>query len=379
MSRIKWLSKTILLSLMLSISIKAIAAADFSLLEMSEQMDGIDKQDFQSAINKANACIRARNFSCAESELAKAVKAANGGQDKKLLLAAQNGLKSEKQALANEIRRAEEQRLAQVRRDEEERLAQIKREEEREAQERQYAQEAERQASTIDYGPGISPMQSLNNNIASLNNLNRIMVDGNNELNRVRASQAAEQERIARAKAQRSADAQQAQVTSRQERLQKQARLEEQNQRERDQQRADTERRNQELRDSAERKRIAAAEEAQRKADKEREVQAEKQARAQYLKNVASGTRLVATKCPDGEGKYYATGTRPKIKPEVVSCVDIRFRAYCPDSRQYSEGVAHIFVGMAGCFGDTYAISPTPGCKVDQVRIEVVEARECSN
>ena len=109
------------------------------------------------------------------------------------------------------------------------------------------------------------------------------------------------------------------------------------------------------------------------------EQQAEKLERAQYLQSIKTGTRLVATMCPGGEGKYYATGTRPRIKPEVVSCVDVRFRAYCPGSVQYSEGLAHIFVGMAGCFGDTYEITPTPGCKVDQVRVEVVEASECSN
>jgi len=150
-------------------------------------------------------------------------------------------------------------------------------------------------------------------------------------------------------------------------------------QQEQEKQRLEVERRSQELRDAAERKRVAAAEEAKERAVKEREAQAEKQARSQYLQSIAAGTRLVATKCPDGEGKYYATGTRPRPKPEVVSCVDVRFRAYCPGSRQYSDGTAHTFVGMSGCFGDTYEITPTPPCKVDQVRIEVVEARECSN
>ena len=120
-------------------------------------------------------------------------------------------------------------------------------------------------------------------------------------------------------------------------------------------------------------------EQTHKKADAEAaklaEQQAQKQASVQYLKSVAAGTRLVATKCPDGEGKYYATGSRPRIKPEVVGCIDVTFRAYCAGSVQYSEGIAHNFIGMAGCFGDTYEISPKPACKVDQVRIEVVEAR----
>ena len=97
----------------------------------------------------------------------------------------------------------------------------------------------------------------------------------------------------------------------------------------------------------------------------------------QYLQSIATGSQLVATKCPDGEGKFYVTGTRPRIKPEVVSCVDLRFRAYCPGSTQYIQVVAHNFVGLKGCFGDTYEINPKPPCKVDQVRIEVVEARTC--
>jgi hypothetical protein len=59
--------------------------------------------------------------------------------------------------------------------------------------------------------------------------------------------------------------------------------------------------------------------------------------------------------------------------------VDVRFRAYCPGNRQFSEGLARNFIGMSGCLGDTYEITPTPGCKVDQVRIEVVEASVCGN
>jgi hypothetical protein len=153
-----------------------------------------------------------------------------------------------------------------------------------------------------------------------------------------------------------------------QERLQKQARLQEQAQLQK-----------QALQQEQERKQAQARKKAEVEKTKLAEKQAEEQLRAQYLKDVAAGTRLVATKCPDGEGKYYATGTRPRIKPEAVSCVDVRFRAYCPGSRQFSEGTAHNFIGMAGCFGDTYDISPKPGCKVDQVRIEVVGASECGN
>lgn len=121
-------------------------------------------------------------------------------------------------------------------------------------------------------------------------------------------------------------------------------------------------------------------EEKNRKAEASKlaEQQAAQQASEQYLRNVAAGTRLVATKCPDGEGKYYATGSRPKIRPEVVSCVDVRFRASCPGGREFSDITAHNFIGMSGCFGDTYEISPKLSCKVDQVQISVLDAHPCS-
>ena len=157
-------------------------------------------------------------------------------------------------------------------------------------------------------------------------------------------------------------------------------------QQEREKQRLASERRQREqerLEQARQKEQERKQEEAIKKAEAERiklaQLETEKQARVQYLQDVTTGTRLVATKCPDGEGKYYATGTRPKIKPEVVGCIDVRFRAYCQGSVQYSEGVAHNFIGMAGCFGDTYDISPKPPCNVNQVRIEVIEAMGCGN
>jgi hypothetical protein len=40
--------------------------------------------------------------------------------------------------------------------------------------------------------------------------------------------------------------------------------------------------------------------------------------------------------------------------------------------------VAHNFIGGGGCFsGDPYVIEPKPNCKLEEVRVEVVEARGC--
>jgi len=98
-----------------------------------------------------------------------------------------------------------------------------------------------------------------------------------------------------------------------------------------------------------------------------------------YLQAVMRGTTLTARKCPDGEGKYYVVGKRPKISPEVVPCVDVHFRAQCPGSNAYIDGVAPTFIGVAtDCFmGDTAKIDPTPGCPVDQVRVSVVKVTSC--
>jgi hypothetical protein len=88
------------------------AAADINdLLEMSEKLDKIEKQDFGDAIDKANGCTRARDFACTSSWLGKASKLANGTRDKQTLAAAQQNMANEKARIAEEARlRAEEER-----------------------------------------------------------------------------------------------------------------------------------------------------------------------------------------------------------------------------------------------------------------------------
>lgn len=88
------------------------AQADLKdLLEMSERLDKIEKQDFGEAIDKANACTRARDFSCTTSWLQKAGKLAGSARDKQTLAAAEQNMTNEKARIAEEARqRAEEQR-----------------------------------------------------------------------------------------------------------------------------------------------------------------------------------------------------------------------------------------------------------------------------
>ena len=87
----------------------------------------------------------------------------------------------------------------------------------------------------------------------------------------------------------------------------------------------------------------------------------------------------MATKCPDGEGNYYATGSMPKIRPEVVGCIVVSFEAICPGSNVAIGGRAANVVGMSGCFGDTYKISPKSACGVKEVKIRIINAQSgCS-
>ena len=162
-----------------------------SLLEMSDQLDGIEKQDFHAAIERATSCTQARDFPCAESELTKAAKSANTGKDKKTLLASRQSLANEKQELANEIRRKEEERQARIRREEQA-------EQERQARVRRAVEEAEDRQSTRDYNAAIGAqiLQGINENGVRLANIDRQTNAAYAETNRRLAAQAAERERV---------------------------------------------------------------------------------------------------------------------------------------------------------------------------------------
>jgi hypothetical protein len=168
-------------------------ANNTDLLDMSDKFDELDKQDFQAAIDMANGCIRVRNFTCAESELAKAKKSANSGKDKKTLLASSKSLVNERQALADELKRAEEARQAQIRRQEEERQAEGRREEQRQAQRRRDEQEAEdRQSSRSNNQTALNQIQNQNSDLM------QVMKDHNawyaNQQTKIAADKAAKQQ-----------------------------------------------------------------------------------------------------------------------------------------------------------------------------------------
>lgn len=403
----------VLLSLLASVAAAAIAmdANLLELLEMSDQIDKSEKQDFQAALDRANACTRARNFPCAESELAKAKKVANSGQDKKILLASQNNLANERQQLASEIRRAEQERQAQIDREENERQAQLREEEEqrqaairsdeeREArlfrEEQQARAEDDRQSTRDAYNSiGAEILRKGAENAAILGRIDRQTNAAIRDSNRILAAQAAERNRARtereegeaerrrdaarkRADTQRLAQVQERDETNaRNKRKADTARVQE----EREQKRIEDERRNQESRDSMERKRIAETEAAKQKAEaaatKLAEQQVEQRAQGLYLQAMKNGIRLGAKNC---FGQYEVGGTMPKTK-EVVSCIDVHYRARCEGNTVSYDGIIKNFTGFdAGCFGDTTTISPKPACPAEQVRIDVTEViRGCGS
>jgi hypothetical protein len=116
---------------------------------------------------------------------------------------------------------------------------------------------------------------------------------------------------------------------------------------------------------------------AQLKAEQAAQKLAEEEAVRKYLAAVASGTTLKARRCPGG---YYLVGLRPKIKPEVVPCIDVLYRAQCAGSNGSSDGIGKNFIGIAtDCYmGDTFKVEPTPACPVEDVKVTIRAVTACS-
>lgn len=121
-----------------------------------------------------------------------------------------------------------------------------------------------------------------------------------------------------------------------------------------------------------------AEQEAARQA-KERAEAAEAQVRSDYPRQLRRGITLRARTCPDGEGKHDVVGSRPRINPEKVSCVDIHYEALCPGLVVGRKGVGQNFTGVAtDCLmGDTYTIDPKPACPVKEVRVALRDMLAC--
>jgi len=376
----------IILLVCTSLTTQAVAS---DLLRLMDRMDKIDKQDFQSLLKKANDCIRSRDFPCAEDQLRKSKALAADSADKQSHASAERALTEEKTAIAQE----NERKQVQARRDMEMRDAQAKADVVRMNCERlcpvrsQFnsciAQRLD--SNRCDDGentPTQSAAQMFSDTAAQMRaDRARISSIHNNAMAGIQAQQA---ERLAREQQQRAqqqrqederrfgqlADARSQDSAQRTRREQDEARASEQ--------RA-AERTRQEAADRAQRERDRERERAEQAAKKLQEAQDQAKAASDYLAVLTRSTSLLARRCPGGEGKYYIVGKKPAIKPAVVSCVDVHYRAQCTNSASFSDGVGDNFVGLGtDCYtGDTYPIEPTPSCKVEEVRVTVRSFAAC--
>lgn len=107
----RWLFVSALSS---SLGLPALASND-DLMSMSDQLDALDHQDFASMLERAASCTRARNFNCAEEQLAKATKFAGQPRDKAQWNLASVNLRAERDKAAEEERRAKEEQERQRR------------------------------------------------------------------------------------------------------------------------------------------------------------------------------------------------------------------------------------------------------------------------
>lgn len=92
------------------------AATTAELLRLTDQLDQMDQMDFDQAIDKANKCIQARDFSCSEAQLKAARKRATTSAAKDhlrrtetLQRAEKEAVEVERQALARRQRELEEE------------------------------------------------------------------------------------------------------------------------------------------------------------------------------------------------------------------------------------------------------------------------------
>jgi hypothetical protein len=130
------------------------AATPAELMRLTDQLDQMDKLDFEQSIAKADKCIQARDFVCSEAQLKTARKFAMGNAAKDSLRRAETRELAEKEAVE-----AERQALAKRQRELEEEERRLQAAEERAAQQAA-AREAE-QDSGMSTGQKIALFGSL--------------------------------------------------------------------------------------------------------------------------------------------------------------------------------------------------------------------------
>lgn len=290
---------------------------------LSEMLDQIERQEFETSIRKANACITARQFACAQVELAKAAKAAQTRADRGALEAAKIRLDSEQRAQAMQEQQAEQARLREV----QERWEQRERAEELAQEERRRRAQEEGDDDAQDPSSGSSVGAYLlrrgRETAAAASRINNQTAQVIAQADRERAQSEARRQAQARAQAEEAS------------RVQEQVR---------------------------------------REATARLEKESLERARQVHLAQLRAGIRLGAKNC---FGQIEVGGSRPVISGANNLCVDVAFTAYCPGASTGQAGVLRNFVGMDnGCYGDTVTIQ-RQACDASLLRLEVDAVRPC--
>jgi hypothetical protein len=120
--------------LALSPNAMALTEQQQAMLDQIQQMDEVDHLEFEAQDSKANACIQARDFDCAEQRIAKAAKFINNREDRKVLALTRESLAMERKAVDDEIyfKRSQAEAIARQKaeRERDERLAEARAERE---------------------------------------------------------------------------------------------------------------------------------------------------------------------------------------------------------------------------------------------------------
>jgi hypothetical protein len=410
-----------------AIGFTAPMASASSLVEASAMFDQMDREELLEALDKASACIEQHAFDCASQQLKAAKGFINSDADRKLWELVDNADTAERKIVREESEaeeRAEREELEWEREQERraERAADREAERWQEGYRMAHAMLAPQTHLTPDQKEQIARAAGgdmVSGGTSNISAAGQEINDGLRERlaqkqerleqlredqQRQRMAQRAEQQRMieqrrreasqatSQARQLALASAQQAggsalagaqvaqaapQVAAQETALKTQREAQQKKTTEAAAQLAATEKLRKEADDKAQKEAETQAR-AQAKADKaaakKAEQEAQEQAKLEYLRQITQQTRMGAMNC---YGEYHVVSNRPQPKPELVVCVDIRFRASCPDGRSAVEGVAKNVVGMGtGCFGDTTQIQKLD-CDAKEIRVQALESRSC--
>ena len=356
--------------------------------KLTEQLDRLDRVELLELLGAAETCFKAGDLACADSSLVKAKKFAKGGSNflewsKVANLIADAKVQYALERVAQQEAEEDAARERRSRANEEEE----KRERDRREEHRLAAQEREAESNAQILGVFNAVIQNFN----SVNAAQQLAAQ--RQASEMRTREAQTERSRQRAASQRLAEERSRLAEQREasERRQKNADIEKSNmersvvaaaserdraQRIQAEQRAEADQRAREQ-SAVDARQRQEREKAERLAQQEAAKAALRKEMLDYHAGMASGIRLAATKCP-GDKRYYVTGTAPSLKePRGAARICVAYEASCPNQAPI-HGTAQNFIGMSGCFGDTYEINPQPRCEVREVQVRVVSVQSCS-